>query len=179
MRIPFARLRAALPALAMLVLAWCVWSESFSVVTLAEGLALGALALAVTSRALLRSSYADRYRLSPIALLRFALALFIEIFRSGFHAIRIMLTDRINVGVVDLPSELRDPLRGVMVACAITLTPGTVTVDYAPGTFKVVWIDCSNADLDSASESIKGRFERALATRPPPKPAADPGGASQ
>lgn len=179
MRIPFARLRAALPALAMLVLAWCIWSESFSVVTLAEGLALGALALAVTSRALLRSSYAGRYRLSPIALLRFALALFIEIFRSGFHAIRIMLTDRINVGVVDLPSELRDPLRGVMVACAITLTPGTVTVDYAPGTFKVVWIDCSNADLDSASESIKGRFERALATRPPPKPAADRGGASQ
>lgn len=172
-----ARIRAALPVLTLLVLAWCVWSESFSPLTIAEGLALGSLALLVTSRVLLRASYADRYRLSPLALSGFILVLFVEIFRSGFHAIRVMLTERMNVGVVDLPSEIKDPLRGVLVACAITLTPGTVTVEYTPGSFKVVWIDCNEADLESASESIKGRFERALSPRRGAEPAAArPGG---
>ena len=82
-----------------------------------------------------------------------------------------MLTDRINIGVVDLPSSITDPLRGVLVASAITLTPGTVAIDFSPGIFKVVWIDCTDTDLETVAENIKGRFERALMPAPA-KPAS-------
>jgi multicomponent Na+:H+ antiporter subunit E len=155
-------LSAVLPLLGILTLAWCVWSESFAPVVLLQGGILGLVALLTTNRILLKRSYQERYRLSPLVLLRFFLVLTVEIFRSGIHAIHIMLTDRINIGVVDLPTSITDPLRGVLVASAITLTPGTVTIDFSPGTFKVVWIDCTDTDLETAAESIKGRFERAL-----------------
>jgi len=123
---------------------------------------------------LLKQSYQECYRISPLVLLRFLLVLTVEIFRSGIHAIYIMLTDRINIGVVDLPSPIVDPLRGVLVASAITLTPGTVTIDFTPGNFKVVWIDCTDSDLAAAAESIKGRFERALLPVPADPPSRTP-----
>lgn len=152
----------AAPIIAILTLVWCIWSESFSPATLAAGFSLSIIALMVTNRALLNHTYQKRYRLSPVILVRYVLVLIFEIFRSGVHAIYITLTDRINVGVVDLPTEITDPLTGVMVASAITLTPGTVTIDYSPGKFKVVWIDCSTTDPEEAAEAIKGNFERVL-----------------
>lgn len=152
----------AVPILAVLTVVWCIWSESFSLSTLAAGLLLSILALLVTNRALLNHTYQKRYRFSPVTLVRYVVVLIIEIFRSGIHAIYITLTDRINVGVVDLPTDIQDPLTGVMVASAITLTPGTVTIDYSPGKFKVVWIDCATTDPAEAAESIKGNFERVL-----------------
>ncbi len=151
-----------LPIAAILTSVWCIWSESFSLPTLLAGLFLSLLALFVTNRVFLRKPYQERYRLSIITLFRYIMVLIREIFRSGFHAIYITLTDRMHVGVVDLPTEIKDPLLGSLVASAITLTPGTVTIDFSPGRFKVVWIDCSTTDETKAAEMIKGGFENVL-----------------
>ncbi len=158
------RILKAAPIAGALTLVWCIWSESFSLQSVIEGLVLGSLALIVTNRLFLGRAYENLYRISPITLIRYVLVLIVEIFRSGVHAIYITVTDRINVGVVDLPTKIHDPLLGAMVASAITLTPGTVTIDFSPGTFKVVWIDCSTSDPVQAAEEIKGSFERVLLT---------------
>ncbi len=156
------RILQALPIIAVLVLVWCIWSESFSLQRIIEGTVLGTLALILTNRMFLRRSYERQYRISVITLIRYVLVLIVEIFRSGLHAIYITVTDRINVGVVDLPTKIHDPMLGTLVATAITLTPGTVTIDYSPGRFKVVWIECSTTDAEEAGEMIKGSFERVL-----------------
>jgi multicomponent Na+:H+ antiporter subunit E len=152
-----------LPAAVVLTAVWCIWSESFSPGTLLTGAVVGFGVLILTDRLFLKQPYHMRYRFSVIRILRYLLVLTAEIFRSGIHAMHITLKDRIHIGVVDLPTRIEDPLLGVMVATAITLTPGTVTIDYSPGRFKVVWIDCVTSDPDEAAELIKGRFERVLA----------------
>ncbi len=157
-----ARVLRAVPILAALIIVWCIWSESFTFQTLVEGIVLGLLALLATNRIFLNHSYQHRYRISIITLIKYVFVLLAAIFRSGWHAIYVTVTDRINVGVVDLPTEIHDPLIGVLVASAITLTPGTVTIDYSPGRFKVVWIDCTTTDPEEAGEKIKGSFERVL-----------------
>ncbi len=144
----------------LLTFVWAVWNESYSIRTLLEGVALSLLALSITNRYLLKASYSGVYRLHPLTAIRYVGVLIIEIFRSGIHAMYVTLTGRISVGVVDLPSEITDRFRGVLVANAITLTPGTVTIDHKPGTFKVVWIECLTSDPDEAAEMIKGSFER-------------------
>lgn len=147
-------------AVLVLTLVWIVWNESGSVRTIAEGIILGSLALVITNRYLLRGSWHRQYGISPITLLKYVAVLVVEIFRSGVHAIYVTITDRINVGVVDLPTAITDPVIGVLVANAITLTPGTVTIDYDRTRYKVIWIDCVTDDPIEASEIIKGSFER-------------------
>ncbi|TVR68818.1 MAG: hypothetical protein EA427_09660 [Spirochaetaceae bacterium] len=152
-------------AVLVLTFVWAVWNESYSTKTIIEGVVLGNLVLIVTNRYLLRGAWHRQYAVSPVTLLRYVGVLVVEIFRSGVHAIYVTVTDRINVGIVDLPTEVSDPLVGVLVANAITLTPGTVTIDYDRKRYKVVWIDCSTDDPLQAAEMIKGSFERVFQRR--------------
>lgn len=152
----------AVPIFFILVIVWCIWSESFSPQHLIEGAILGSVALIITNRIFLNYSYQNRYRISVFTIIRYMLVLVVEIFRSGYHAIYITVTNKIHVGVVDLPTKITNSLHGVLTASAITLTPGTVTIDYSPGKFKVIWIDCYTTDAQEASEAIKGKFERVL-----------------
>lgn len=149
-----------------LAFVWVVWKESHSLGTIVEGILLSSLAIFVTSRYLLKARYEEVFRLNPLTALRYVIVLFVEIFRSGVHAMHVTITGRINVGVVDLPTKITDPFRGVLVANAITLTPGTVTIDHKRGTFKVIWIECLTTDPDEAAEMIKGSFERVFEPRP-------------
>lgn len=143
-----------------LAVVWAIWNESLSLNTLSTGVALGGLSIFVTNRFLLLQRFQHRYHIGILTALKYVAVLIIEIFRSGIHAIHITLTDRINVGVVDFPSHITDPVIQVLVANAITLTPGTVTIDIDQGYYKVVWIDCVTSDPETAGEMIKGSFER-------------------
>ena len=141
-------------------LVWAIWNESYTRATLVEGAVLSLGVLLLTNRYLLKARYQDLFRLHPLKILRYILVLIVEIFRSGIHAMYVTVTGRIDVGVVDLPTDITNPFCAVLIANAITLTPGTVTIDYHPGNFKVVWIECLTSDSDEAAEIIKGRFER-------------------
>ncbi len=141
---------------------WMIWNETFSLRELVRGLVLALITVITTSNYLLREPYGQRFNISPFQLLRFVFVLIIEIFRSGFHAIHVTLTNRINIGVIDVPVGIHDPLRGVLVSSAITLTPGTVTIDYDRNRYKIIWIDCPTTDPEEAGELIKGTFERIL-----------------
>lgn len=148
-------------------LLWAIWNESIAWHTLLQGLGLSWLALTLSSRVLLQSDYPSLFHIHPLTLLRYVTVLVVAIFQSGIHAIRILVTGRMQLGMIDLPTTIKDPFHGVMVANAITLTPGTVTVEFEKGVFKVVWIDCRTTDVQQASERIKGRFERVFLRQAP------------
>lgn len=93
-------------------------------------------------------------------LLKYVVVVLVQIFRSGIDAIYITVTDRINVGVVNLPTDVDDPVVGALIANAITLTPGTVTIDYDRNNFKVIWINCVTTDPVRAGQLIKEDFEQ-------------------
>ncbi len=139
---------------------WATWNESVAWSTLLTGLALSALSLSLTSRYLLKAPYETVYRIPVLTALHYIWVLVVAIFESGIHAIYITITGRIQVHIVDLPTDVETPFYGVLIANAITLTPGTVTVDHHQGFYKVIWIETVTDDIQEASEMIKGRFER-------------------
>ncbi len=106
--------------------------------------------------------------------MRYIAVVFVEIYKAGFHAIRLTLTDRLNLGIVEIATRRRSDIHGTFIANAITLTPGTVTIDYDDGTLKVVWMDCQTDDPELAGEIIKGNFERVFADSV--KPIIEPAG---
>ncbi len=146
-------------------LMWAIWNESFALAVLAQGLVLSALSLLITNHFLLKARYQEVFRLSPLVVLRYVLVLVVAIFQSGFHAMYLTVTGRIDVRVLDLRTSITNPFHGVLVANAITLTPGTVTIDHQPGSFKVICIENPDDDPERAGEIIKGRFERVFADR--------------
>lgn len=154
-----------LSALTVCTLVWAVWNESYTLRTIVQGALFSWIALVITNRYLLRAPYQGLFGMSPLRVARYIFVLLQEIYRSGVHAMHLTIKGKIDVGVVDLPTAIQNPFHAVLVANAITLTPGTVTIDYRPGSFKVVWIECTTSDPDQAAEMIKGRFERVVAAR--------------
>ena len=73
----------------------------------------------------------------------------------------------INPGIVKVPVELQSDYGQAALANAITLTPGTITLDIAEDKqgktwYYIHWIDVTTADPDEAGEAIKGRLERGI-----------------
>ena len=73
----------------------------------------------------------------------------------------------INPGIVKVPVELESDYGQAALANAITMTPGTITLDIAEDSegktwYYIHWIDVVTADPREAGEAIKGRLERGI-----------------
>ena len=72
----------------------------------------------------------------------------------------------INPGIVKIPVDMQSEYGKAALANAITLTPGTMTLDIVDEDGKLYyyihWIDVQETDPEKAGEMIKGRLERGL-----------------
>jgi multicomponent Na+:H+ antiporter subunit E len=68
----------------------------------------------------------------------------------------------INPGIVKVKTTLTSPLGRIILANAITLTPGTLTVETDNDTFYIHWINISSTDTTSATSAIVTKFEKYL-----------------
>lgn len=157
-----------LQIIALLTLLWVVLHERVDFGTIILGAAVGTVAVTVTNSMVLKSSYRKTYyfRIGRAAV--FFLRLLVEIYKAGFEAIWRMFTGRIGVGVVEVTTNLRTDFAISLLANAITLTPGTVTLTRNGQALKVIWLsahDLAGApppDQSAIEEQIKGRLERML-----------------
>ena len=74
---------------------------------------------------------------------------------------------KINPGIVKVPVDLKSEYGQAALANAITMTPGTITLDIAEDAdgktwYYIHWIDVKTAEPEAAGEAIKGRLERGL-----------------
>ena len=143
-------------------LTWAVWNQSYTWQTLTWGFVLSFISFGLTNKYLLKAPYEHIFRIHPLVFLQYLGVLFVAIFHSGIHAMALTLRGKIDIGVVDVPTEITNPFHGALVATAITLTPGTVTVNYQPGRYKIIWIESLETDPQKAGDIIKGQFERVL-----------------
>ena len=70
----------------------------------------------------------------------------------------------VNPGIVKIPVDLKSLYGQAALANAITLTPGTITLDITEEEgqdyFYIHWIDVSETDRDKAGDMIKGTLEK-------------------
>ena len=71
---------------------------------------------------------------------------------------------RINPGIVKVNTSLRSDIACTLLANSITLTPGTMSVDFdkSRSVLYVHWIDVRAPDTEAATRLIVERFERIL-----------------
>lgn len=92
----------------------------------------------------------------------------VELVKANWDMAKRCLTGCKNVdpGIVRIPVEMKSLYGQAALANAITLTPGTITMDIAEQGgqtyFYVHWIDAKLPGGPEAGEAIKGRLERGL-----------------
>ncbi len=104
-----------------------------------------------------------------VGLLRFVALFFVALVRANIDMARRVLTPALPIDpvVVEIESALVSPLGRLLLANSITLTPGTLTVDSAPGRLQIHWIDgtslngCGDTQerLQQATAAIATPFE--------------------
>lgn len=142
---------------------WLVWLLLGN--TLAPGqLLLGAL-LALALPVFTVRLWPDRPRLhKPWKLLRYLLVLLWDITLANLVVARLILgpTTRLRPAFIHLPVDLSDPFARVVFANTISLTPGTVSVDFSLDhrTLLVHALDVD--DAEGLIATIKERYEKPL-----------------
>lgn len=143
-----------------LLLAWLLLQQSLAAGAVVIGIVLGVGLPLLFDRL---ETPAVRVR-HPLLLLRLALRVFADIFRSNLAVAAIVLFNRrpVHSGFVTIPLQLSQPHALAMLACIITATPGTIWVSHDSARRVLVIHVLDLVDEASWIRGIKQRYERPL-----------------
>lgn len=139
---------------------WMFLASDWSAAGLAVGFLIGLALLFLFRRFLGRELYVRKVW----ACLKL-LALFLkELVLSNIAVIREILRPRLNVspGIFTLRTELTSDWEITMLACLITLTPGTLTLEVSHERDKLYIHAMNIGDAEELEMQIKNTFERAI-----------------
>lgn len=107
---------------------WLILNESLAFSQILTGLFFSAVTLLFTNHYLLEDDYLNAYAIKPEVLFHYTMYLFIQIYRSGFSAILKIIKGEDTVKIIEYETCISNDLGICLLANAITLTPGTVTI---------------------------------------------------
>jgi len=145
------------------LLLWLLLLDSWSLAEVVTGVVVSSVVVLASAN---RLAVLDGIRLTPTAvlsLLSYLLLFFITLIRANLDMARRVVSPSlpINPGLVEIDTELRSELGRMLLANTITLTPGTLAIDYRGDRLLVHWIDVPpGCDIDTATREIASGFER-------------------
>lgn len=110
---------------------------------------------------------ASEFRFTPRALLvapGFVVYFLKELVKSNLRLAAIVLSPALPLrpGIVKVRTRLKSRMGRLLLANAITLTPGTLTVELDGEWLYVHWVSMETEDIDAATSSIVSGFEHYL-----------------
>lgn len=154
----------SLKLFATLLLFWILLNGSVAPGTLLVGLAVAAV-IALAFRDTM--SVLSGHKLTPQALIAtvFYVGFFLkELVKANLQMAAIVLNPRLPIepAIVATQVKLTHPVARLLLANSITLTPGTLSVEYKGDTLYVHWVVARGTDRETATREIVAGFERYL-----------------
>lgn len=146
----------------ILALVWCLFYDDFSVNTFISGLILSWLILIFLRRSYFEPVYPQRM----LYLLRFFLIFLKEVVKANLAVIRMIykinLKATLKPGILEYPMTVQSDAMITALANAITLTPGTLSIDISPDR-RFLYIHFLHiADPEEAKASIRTSLENPM-----------------
>ena len=143
---------------------WLLLTLPFSIEELLTGSIASFLIVILTARSLPASTSGSITIKTFIFAIPFLFIFILELIKSNLDVAFRVLHPKlpINPGIVKVKTGLTSPLGRIILANAITLTPGTLTVETDNDTFYIHWINISSTDSEAATKSIVAKFEKYL-----------------
>lgn len=144
----------------VLALLWMFMNSNFTVTSFFVGYTLGIVVVFIMRRFLPGRFYMKRV----YAILKLTIIFLIELIKSNFSVLRIVLSPKIDIhpGFFAYPTDLEDDWEIALLSALITLTPGTVIVAISDDqrTMYIHALDLEEADTEI--EKIKQNFEAVI-----------------
>jgi multicomponent Na+:H+ antiporter subunit E len=144
---------------------WVVLTENYRITNIIIGVFLSILILLFTSRIFDKKNYTRIYNITLWRLVLYVLYLICLIFRSGFETIFHILKNEGNTCVTEYHAGLTDAFSLCLLANAITLTPGTVSLNLQDNVLTILSFADKN-DQSVINIRTLHSLERILGRRP-------------
>lgn len=141
---------------------WCLFHENFAIPTFLSGLLISVGILFFLRRAFYDKLFTNRI----FAVIRFGVIFLIELIKANLTVIRIVylknLKSKLKPGFLELPLTVQSDFGITLLADAITLTPGTLSVDISPDK-KFLYVHFLHVeDSGQAKADIKNILEKPI-----------------
>ena len=146
----------------VLAVIWCLFNESFALDIFIFGFLLALFIVFLLRRAYLEPHYVQRL----LRIVGFILIFIKEVIKANIAVIRIVYHPRLKLylkpGILEYPLTVDTGFSITLLANAITLTPGTLSVDVSPDR-KYLYIHFLHVDHpEKAKESIRNFLEKPI-----------------
>lgn len=138
---------------------YVVLNESISLSTVAMGVVSGAVAIWLTNR-ILEIDYVEMFHINFGLILVYFWIIVRDTYVVGFEAIIRTLKGTIKPNYIEYRSELNDEFLTVLLANAITMPPGTITVDRDGDVMTILTM---GFESEQFKKDTKNQIERLLA----------------
>jgi len=144
----------------ILTVIWGVLRESFSLETVAVGVAVSLCCLLIMKRFLPLPEIPE---IKPIRFILYLLFLIGKVYTAGLTAMKTILAGA-QSEIVEVPTGISNICLKAILVNSITLVPGSVALDLENDKITVLWLKKAGADAtaENADEQIKGELERML-----------------
>jgi multicomponent Na+:H+ antiporter subunit E len=129
---------------------------------IASGTLASAVSILASHFLFFQSFNLDHYHLPLKKSIPFLFHLLKDIYSATFHLIKAMMAGTLKPDVVKIHTKVTNPWHQCLVSNAITMTPGTVTIDKSDTELTVLWLTPSTEDPEQQAAAIQGSFEKAL-----------------
>ncbi len=143
-------------------LIWVVLNEKADLIRIVTGIGVSFIAIFFTNYYLLLEDYRTSYTIDILSILKYFVFLAFQIYKSGISSIRVIINGDGKVKITEFESILSDDLPLCLLANAITLTPGTVTIDKMNHKLKILHFDLTDDDSETERYSVLYKFESIL-----------------
>jgi multicomponent Na+:H+ antiporter subunit E len=148
------------------VVLMCFWLALVGVVFDRRMLLTGIVAVMATLT--FYAKFLSYFNLKPVAatqflkVIRFSGRVMLDIFRSALAHMRRVIPGQATPQLFELQLSLEDPFLIALIANAITLTPGSMTVEVTGSRLVVLAFVDNEADIDKFRLQIRTRYEALL-----------------
>ena len=148
----------------ILMSVWLILNQSLDLQYLATGFIFSLFLSVIFCN---NCSAIEDIRLTPKALLYtflFMGVFFYELFKANIDVATRVLSPSlpINPGIVKANTKLHSPMARLILGNAITLTPGTFTIDITGDTLYIHCINIGDEDAEHLGQKIISKFEKYL-----------------
>lgn len=147
-----------------LLVLWILFTASFATQELLTGIVVSAVIAVFSVSVFTCCTLKILYPKNIFYIFVFIFTFIFELVKSNIDVARRVLTPSlpINPGIVKFKTNLKSKFSRMVLANAITLTPGTLSIDIIEDTLYIHWIDVKTTNPEEAHSEIAGKFERIL-----------------
>lgn len=144
----------------IIAVTWAFLQNSFTASHFFFGYVVGILILFILRKFLIVDFYMDRVW----ALVKLLFLFFVELVKSNIDVIKIILSPKLKnkTGIVAVETRLDSKLEITLLAGLISLTPGTISMDFSDNGKTIYIHSLDIPDKEKMIEQIHNTFERAI-----------------